>query len=104
MGDRGAQVDIQNAELAQISFYLSTENKGFDDVIDPDQRLAGNQSSTTHDFEHDGAPCRFIYFETSTAKTAPPWLTFANEKLGPDDQIAFPDYSKNANGVLLIRP
>ncbi len=94
-------MEKETADIAQISFYLAKEDATFESVIDPEAGLGARQGLVFHEFEVDGAACRFIYFETLTTKTNPPWLDFVNEQL--EAKIAFRAPSRSANGLLLVR-
>jgi uncharacterized protein (TIGR04141 family) len=96
-------VEKENADIAQISFYLAKDDATFDSILDPEAGLAARQRLGIHDFEVDGAECRFIYFETLTTKTNPPWLEFMNERLEGEAKTAFRSPSRSANGLLLVR-
>lgn len=98
----GADVATANAEIAQISFFLSKEKQTFDSVIDPEADLVSKPDYLSHDFDVDGTSCRLLYFQMSTKKTNPPWLNFANEKLPDDVKVAFSAISKSPNGILLV--
>lgn len=95
-------MDKQNAEIAQISFYLGKAGETFESVIDPENKPDGKKGFRTEDFDHGVAACRFVYFETVTKKVNPPWLDFANEKLADEKQIKFTSISDSANGILLV--
>ena len=62
-------MEKETADIAQISFYLAKEDATFDSLIDPEAGLGARQGLVFHEFEVDGAACRFIYFETLTTKT-----------------------------------
>lgn len=94
-------MEKEAADIAQISFYLAKEDATFDSVIDPEAGLGARQALVFHEFEVEGVACRFIYFETLTTKTNPPWLDFVNEQL--EANIAFRSPSRAANGLLLVR-
>lgn len=91
-----------SAEIAQISLYLAKENVTFQTIIDPEAALASRQAFQVQDFEVGEARCKFVYFETLTTKTNPPWLDFLNEKLETGGKLAFHSPSRSANGLLLI--
>jgi len=95
-------VTDEAAEIAQIAVYLAKDKTTFDEVIDPESGLTERPALRQFDFAIDGAQCRFIYFEKSTQKSNPPWLTFINERLPPASTILFENTSKSANGILLI--
>jgi len=99
---RGA-LEKDNNDIAQISFYLAKEKRVFETVIDPEAGLDKRRAFRTHDFEVEGASCRFIYFETPTAKSNPPWLDFINEQIEDGSKIIFKSLSVSANGILLVR-
>ena len=95
-------MDKQTVEIAQISFYLGKAGETFETIIDPENKPNGKKTFRSEDFNHGLASCRFIYFETVTKKTNPPWLDFANEKLAEGKQIKFKSISDSANGILLV--
>lgn len=95
-------MEKENAELAQISFYLGKDKQTVASIIDPEAALEKKRKYISHDFEVGDAKCRFIYFEHLSGKTNPPWLDFANEKLPAEQQIKFAAPSESANGILLI--
>lgn len=95
-------MDKENAELAQISFYLAKEKQTFETVIDPESALTKKKGYRSHDFEAGDAQCQFHYFEHTSGKTNPPWLDFANEKIPVDSKIKFAAKSESANGILLL--
>ena len=95
-------MEEENAELAQISFYLAKDQQSFGTVIDPEARIENNRAYCAHDFEVGDAKCQFIYFEKVSYKSNPPWLDFANEKIPADNKIKFASKSESANGIILI--
>jgi uncharacterized protein (TIGR04141 family) len=88
-------------ELGQISIYLVKRDITFQDAVDWDKVLT-KLHFADHEFEVDGVPCRFVYFETSAPKGNPPWLNFVNERLGAAQQHAFSSVSQSPNGLLAI--
>ncbi|MCJ8142872.1 TIGR04141 family sporadically distributed protein [Ancylobacter sp. A5.8] len=89
------------SDLGQISLYLAKEGRPFEKVIDL-ETLVKRHQRTEHQFEVADAICRFIYFETSTKKTNPPWLDFINVRIPATDQKSFAAWSHSANGILAI--
>lgn len=75
-------------ELAQISIYLAKPDVGFEEVVDWDKAVTKAKFSQ-FDFDVGGTACRFVYFESDTPKTNPPWLDFANEQLPPEHRLVF---------------
>src|SRR5690349_13131960 len=98
----GNDMEKENVELTQISFYLAKDNQSFETIIDPEAKMERKRAYRTHDFAVGDAKCRFLYFEQLSSKSNPPWLDFANEKLPVDAQIRFASKSESANGILLI--
>ena len=98
----GSDMEKENVELAQISFYLAKDKQSFETVIDPEAAIEKKRAYRAHDFDAGDAKCRFLYFEQMSVKSNPPWLDFANEKLPADAQIKFASKSESANGILLI--
>lgn len=74
----------------------------FDGIIDSDVNLDNKQDIKKFDFKLDETECRFIYFETFSKKTNPPWLDFINEQLSKDAQVEFLGSTKTPNGILLM--
>ena len=95
-------VEKENADIAQISFYMAKEGTTLESIIDPEGGLAGQGRTITHEFEVDKAQCRFIYFEKQSTKTNPPWLDFVNEQMADDAKFVFRAPSSSANGLLLV--
>lgn len=95
MGD-----STEEKELAQISVYLSKAGTDFDMSVDWESGLTSKKGFVDNHFEVGDVTCRFIYFETATPKTNPPWLDFANSQLPIDGQIVFTGTSRSANGLL----
>jgi len=91
------------AEIGQITFYLAKAGTGFDTILDDGADLETKLAIRKADFEVDEAECRFIYFETHSARGNPPWLDFVNEKANVADPFAFADASRSPNGILLIK-
>ena len=91
------------AEIAQITFYLAKEDTIFDSILDDDAGLDGKLAIRKADFEVDDTECRFIYFETYSERTNPPWLDFVNEKVEAGAPFAFADASRSPNGILLLK-
>ncbi|MEW6437786.1 MAG: DUF6119 family protein [Pseudomonadota bacterium] len=87
--------------MAQITFFLTKEGATMASVIDEETDLAAKAEFQSFDFEIDEALCRFIYFETVSARKNPPWLDFINGQLG-DAPISFSTTSMSPNGILLI--
>lgn len=96
-------MSLQGAEIAQISFFLAREGKGSDNIFDPKRDILRAQNSKFSEFVVDEVLCQFNYFETTSAKSNPPWLDFINEKLPPDDRTTFTSKTKNANGILTLK-
>ena len=95
--------ETTEAEIAQITFYLAKEDTTFDSILDDEAGLDGKMAIRKTDFEVDDTECRFIYFETYSARTNPPWLDFVNEKVGAGAPFAFADASRSPNGILLLK-
>jgi len=91
------------AEIGQITFYLAKAGTSFDTILDDDADLETKLAIRKADFEVDEAECRFIYFETHSARRNPPWLDFVNEKANVADPFTFTDASRSPNGILLIK-
>lgn len=87
-------------QIAQISFFLAKPGRTFETVLNADKTT--QQATTLFDFEFEGAMFRFLYFETVSRKSNPPWLDFVNDRMPRSDRIAFVALSKSPNGVLLI--
>ena len=95
--------EATEAEIAQITFYLAKEDTTFDSILDDEAALDGKLAIRKTDFQVDDAECRFIYFETYSARTNPPWLDFINEKVDTKAPFAFADASRSPNGILLLK-
>ncbi|CAI8722231.1 DUF6119 family protein [Pseudomonas chlororaphis] len=89
-------------EIAQISFFLARENKTVEDIINQKKDIHKNSSAKKFNFSVNDTNCDFIYFETTTAKTNPPWLNFINEKIPSSEAPTFCSNSKNPNGILFL--
>ena len=89
-------------EIAQISFFLARENKTVETIFDQKKDASKGLSAKRFKFSINSTDCEFIYFETVTAKTNPPWLNFINEKLPASEAPAFNSKNKNPNGILLL--
>lgn len=92
----------QGVEIAQISFFLARENKIIDSIFDQKKDVLKNLSAREYKFSINETDCQFIYFETTTTKSNPPWLNFINEKLPSDGAPRFSSKSKNPNGILFL--
>ncbi|WP_192558201.1 DUF6119 family protein [Pseudomonas allokribbensis] len=92
----------QGVEIAQISFFLARENKTADSIFDQKKDVLKNLSAREFTFSINGTDCQFIYFETSTTKSNPPWLNFINEKLPSGEGLLFSAKSKSPNGILFL--
>ncbi|MFP5497392.1 MAG: DUF6119 family protein [Gammaproteobacteria bacterium] len=92
----------QGAEIAQISFFLARENKTADSIFDQKKDVLKNLSARKFRFSTNETDCQFIYFESSTIKSNPPWLNFINEKLPTDVAPLFSSKSKSPNGILFL--
>lgn len=95
--------ETTEAEIAQITFYLAKEGTTFDSILDDEAELDGKLAIRITDFDVDDAECRFIYFETYSARTNPPWIDFVNEKIDATAPFAFDDASRSPNGILLLK-
>ncbi len=84
-------------ELGQISLHLAKPDLTLDNVLDW-KKLARKPKLAQHSFDVGGVPCRFVYFETTTPKSNPPWLDFVNAQL--DEKYLFSASSHSANGIL----
>lgn len=94
-------MEESNPELAQITFFLAKEGVTMAAVIADEADFAGKKDLHSYDFEVDEASCRFVYFETVSARKNPPWLDFINGQLG-GAPISFGTTSVSPNGILLI--
>lgn len=94
---------MAEAEIAQITFYLAIEDTTFDSILDDDAGLDAKLAIRKADFEVDDVECRFIYFETHSARANPPWLDFVNERVEAEAAFAFADASRSPNGLLLLK-
>jgi uncharacterized protein (TIGR04141 family) len=92
----------QGVEIAQISFFLARENKKADSIFDQKKDVLKNLSAREFKFSIDETDCQFIYFETTTTKSNPPWLNFINEKLPSERSPVFSSKSKSPNGILFL--
>src|SRR5476649_2560644 len=92
----------QGVEIAQISFFLARENKKADSIFDQKKDVLKNLSAREFRFSINETDCQFIYFESSTIKSNPPWLNFINEKLPTDEAPIFSSKSKSPNGILFL--
>lgn len=90
------------AEIGQITFYLAKADTNPDTILDDDADLDAKLAFRKAEFKIDDAECRFIYFETHSARGNPPWLNFVNEKVDAGDPFTFADASRSPNGILLI--
>lgn len=95
-------MEQEEAEIAEITFFLAKENMLFDTVFDAEKHAA-LKKHLTHNFKVDGEECRFIYFESKSERTNPPWLVFANDQLPAAKKIAFNVINHSPNGILLIQ-
>ncbi|RYG98059.1 MAG: hypothetical protein EON58_08230 [Alphaproteobacteria bacterium] len=95
--------EATEAEIAQITFYLAKEDTIFDNILDDEAGLDSKLAIRRTDFEVDDAECRFIYFETYSARTNPPWMDFVNEKVDAAATFVFADASRSPNGILLLK-
>src|SRR5205085_9018611 len=95
-------VDAVSREIAQVTFYLAKGSPDFDSVVNLDVGEAKKETIRIANFEAEDAACRFIYFETVSQRTNPPWLDFLNEKLPDDTPISFKDQTRTPNGILLV--
>ena len=91
------------AEIAQITFYLAKGDTTFESVLDDEAGMDGKLAIRKSDFEVDDTKCRFIYFETYSERSNPPWLDFVNEKMDAAAPFAFTDASRSPNGILLLK-
>lgn len=91
------------AEIAQITFYLAKEAANFDSVLDDVAEFDGKLAIRKANFKVDGAECRFIYFETHSVRSNPPWLDFVNEKMDAAATLTFADASRSPNGILILK-
>jgi uncharacterized protein (TIGR04141 family) len=98
-GGAMAMAGDDSVDIAQISFYLAKPNQTFATVLSSDKEGA-REAAKQFDFQVEGAPCRFYYFQTNSKKSNPPWLDFVNDKL--PDRISFRASSESPNGILLI--
>ena len=94
--------EVVPADIAQISFYLAKPSQTFDTILSTDKAVRNRKAAKQYDFDVEGVPCRFHYFETSAKKSNPPWLDFLNDKIPLDERIAFSAVSESPNGILLI--
>lgn len=94
--------DEENKEIGQITFFLAKEGVTFDGIVNSDFKLDNKKNNKTVDFKLGETECRFIYFETFSKKTNPPWLDFINEQLSKDTQVKFEGATKMPNGILLM--
>lgn len=94
----------QDAELAQISFYLAKQDRTFETVFDKERlaELTKQPKYLSHTFKVDGKECQFTYFETASSRKNPPWLDFANEQLPVASRISFASKGNSPNGILLL--
>ncbi|MDD1002734.1 DUF6119 family protein [Pseudomonas sp. TNT2022 ID642] len=91
-----------DVEIAQISFFLARNNKTFKTIFDQEKNILGLLSAKGFNFTTSNIDCYFIYFETSTEKSNPPWLSFINDKIPTTENLEFKAKSKNPNGILLM--
>jgi uncharacterized protein (TIGR04141 family) len=99
---RGKAMSEMGVEIAQISFFLAREHKTAETIFDQKKDISKVLSAKKFKFSINSTDCEFIYFETTTAKTNPPWLNFINEKLPVSEAPTFNSKSKNPNGILLL--
>ncbi|MBT9263458.1 TIGR04141 family sporadically distributed protein [Pseudomonas sp. MG-9] len=92
----------QGVEIAQISFFLAREDRKVDSIFDQKKDALNNFSASEFKFTINKTDCNFIYFETTTIKSNPPWLNFINEKLPLEEAPRFSSKSKNPNGILFL--
>lgn len=88
-------------ELGQISVYLAKPNTDLKAIVEWD-KVASKLKVEERHLVVDSVACQFVYFETRTPKSNPPWLDFANEQLAADDRIFFSSTSHSANGLLAL--
>lgn len=96
-------VEADPVEIAQISFYLAKATQTFATVFTREKDVGSHKGAKHFNFEVEGAPCCFHYFETTSKKSNPPWLEFMNDKLPPEERIAFATSGTSPNGLLLIQ-
>jgi hypothetical protein len=77
------------AEIAQISFFLAKEGVTSVTIFDANKDVLNQPEARQHDFKVGDTKCRFIYFETVSNRSNPPWLDFVNENRPQDDLITF---------------
>lgn len=92
----------QGIEIAQISFFLAREDKKIGSIFDQKKDVLKNLSASEFRFTVNETDCHFIYFETTSTKSNPPWLNFINEKLPLNDAPLFSSKNKNPNGILFL--
>ncbi|KAE9641577.1 hypothetical protein EJA70_21670 [Pseudomonas sp. PB103] len=92
----------QGIEIAQISFFLAREDKKIGSIFDQKKDVLKNLSASEFRFTVSETDCHFIYFETTSTKSNPPWLNFINEKLPLNDAPLFSSKNKNPNGILFL--
>ena len=92
----------QGIEIAQISFFLAREDKKIGSIFDKKKDVLKNLSASEFRFTVNETDCHFIYFETTSTKSNPPWLNFINEKLPLNDAPLFSSKNKNPNGILFL--
>ena len=89
-------------EIAQISFFLAKKGTTVAAVFDPEKDILTRPAAKRHEFEVADAKCLFVYFETLSTRTNPPWLDFVNENLPQNKPITFRAQTRTANGILLV--
>jgi uncharacterized protein (TIGR04141 family) len=92
----------QGIEIAQISFFLAREDKKIGSIFDQKKDVLKNLSASEFRFTVNETDCHFIYFETTSTKSNPPWLNFINEKPPLNDAPLFSSKNKNPNGILFL--
>jgi len=92
----------QGVEIAHISFFLAREDKKIGSILDQKKDILKNLSASEFRFKVQDIDCHFIYFETTSVKSNPPWLNFINEKLPLNDAPLFSSKNRNPNGILFL--
>jgi uncharacterized protein (TIGR04141 family) len=88
-------------ELGTISFRLAKKGVDFSTALIGHADGTGKYHKRT--FQVADASVLFVYFESNSTKSNPPWLDFINNQLGDEERLNFSTTSVRANGLLLIQ-
>lgn len=96
-------MDVLEAEIAQIAFFLAKPGTEFDTILDEGKDILSRENAKKFSFTVEDVDCVFFYFESRSSRKNPPWLDFMNENLGEDHAITFSAQSQAPNGLLFLK-